>query len=174
VRDTMVHEIGWSVREAGFSEADAREAEEGSRRVFDSTHLSWEEFAPITAPLKARPWAKAAWAVHMSEKGWGRPWSVLNAHYDPADTLSKVQVPVLWILGDMDHNVPSIDTASKLEAARAISGNKDFTIVRLPDTGHSFLESRTGNNSEFPTLSKAAAGYWNTMEAWLKDHRFSR
>jgi len=174
VRDTMVHEIGWSVREAGFSEADAREAEEGARRVFDSAHLSWEEFAPITAPLKARPWAKAAWAVHMSEKGWGRRWSVLNAQYDPADTLSKVQVPVLWILGDMDHNVPSVDTASKLEAARAASGNKDFTIVRLPNTGHSFLESKTGNNSEFPIQSTAALGYWDKMESWLREHRFSR
>jgi hypothetical protein len=174
VRDTMVHEIGWSVREAGFTEADASEAEAGSARVFDSAALPWAEFSQITAPLKARPWANAAWAVHMSEDGWGRPWSVLNAAYDPADTLAKVKVPVLWFLGDLDHNVPSAATAQRLEAARAASGNRDFTVVRLPDAGHAFLETKTGNNSEFPTLSQATAGYWDKMESWLREHQYSQ
>jgi pimeloyl-ACP methyl ester carboxylesterase len=174
VRETMAYEIGWSVREAGFSAADAAEAEQGARQVFDNAGLPWAEFAKITAPLKERPWAKANWAVHMSEKGWGRTWSVLNAGYDPAETLAKVQVPVLWFLGDLDHNVPGASSAGKLAAARAASGNKDFTVVRIPNTGHSFLESKTGDNSEFPRLTTAAAGYWDRMETWLRTHRFSR
>jgi dienelactone hydrolase len=110
----------------------------------------------------------------MTEKGWGRPWSAKNAAFDPADTLAKVKVPVLWFLGDLDHNVPSAATAAKLEQARAASGNRDFTVVRLADTGHAFLRSSTGNNNEFPQLSHAAEGYWNAMAAWLQDHRFSR
>ncbi len=174
VLDTMVHEIGWSVREAGFSEADAQEAEAGSRRLFQLAGKSWEEFKAVATPLKAKPWAGAAWVVHMTEKGWGRPWSALNAHYDPAATLAKVTVPVLWVLGDLDHNVPSVATAAKLEAASAASGNKDFTIVRIPNTGHSFLESRTGDNKEFPTLTHAASGYWDKMESWLAAHGFAK
>jgi uncharacterized protein len=99
---------------------------------------------------------------------------VLNAAYDPTDTLAKVKVPVLWFLGDLDHNVPSLDTAKKLDAARLTSGNKDFTVVRIPDAGHAFLETKTGNNNEFPTLTKASAGYWDKMESWLREHHFSQ
>lgn len=174
VRDTMVHEIGWSVRDAGFAEADAKEAEEGTGRLFDNAGLPWNEFSKLSAPLKARPWANAAWAVHMSEAGWGRGWSVLNAAYDPAETLAKVNVPVLWFLGDLDHNVPSAESAKRLETARLASGNKDFTVVRMADAGHAFLETKTGNNNEFPVLTTASAGYWEKMEGWLREHRFSQ
>ena len=174
VIDTMVHEIGSSVREAGFSDTDAKEAEAASRRLFELAGASWAEFEAVSRPLKAKPWAEAAWVVHMSEKGWGRPWSKLNASFDPTATLATVKVPVLWFLGDLDHNVPSAATAVRLEQARAASGNKDFSVVRLPDAGHSFLETKTGKGSEFPLLTHAAAAYWNEMEAWLRDRRFSQ
>jgi dienelactone hydrolase len=173
VIDTMVHEIGWSVREAGFSEADAQEAMAGSRKLFTLGGASWEEFSAVATPLKARPWASAAWVVHMTEKGWGRGWSALNAAFDPADTLARVKVPVLWFLGDLDHNVPSTDSARLLDAARKASGNTDFTVVRLPDAGHAFLETSTGNGAEFPLLTHSARGYWDKMERWLRAHRFS-
>jgi dienelactone hydrolase len=172
VIDTMVHEIGWSVREAGFSEADAREAMAGSRKLFTLGGASWEEFSAVAAPLKAKPWANAAWVVHMTEKGWGRGWSALNAAFDPADTLARVKVPVLWFLGDLDHNVPSAESARLLDAARKASGNQDFTVVRLPDAGHAFLETTTGNGAEFPLLTHSAPGYWDKMESWLREHRF--
>ncbi|SHG47376.1 S9 family peptidase [Massilia sp. CF038] len=174
VRDTMVHEIGWSVREAGFGEADAQEAQEGAGRLFDNAGLPWPQFNALAAPLKARPWANAAWAVHMSEEGWGRGWSVLNASYDPAPTLAQLTVPVLWFLGELDHNVPSAQTAAKLAAARQSSGNQDFTVVRLLNTGHAFLDTTTGNNSELPTLSTSAPGYWDKMESWLRERGFSQ
>ncbi|MEJ7807325.1 MAG: dienelactone hydrolase family protein, partial [Telluria sp.] len=89
-------------------------------------------------------------------------------------TLAKVKVPVLWFLGDLDHNVPSASTAKLLAVAKAASGNKDFTVVRIPNTGHSFLESTTGNNSEFVHKTSMAPGYWDNMEAWLARHGFSK
>ena len=174
VLDTMVHEIGWSVREAGFSDADAKEAEAGARRLFQLTGASWEQFKAVAEPQKAKPWAGASWVVHMTEKGWGRPWGALNASFDPAGTLAKVKAPVLWFLGELDHNVPSDATAKRLEAARVVSGNKDFTVVRLADAGHSFLETKTGNGAEFPKLTHAARGYWEKMESWLREHAISR
>ena len=174
VADTMAHEIAWSVREAGLPEADALEAEAESKKMFKLAGAPWAEFNAAATPLKARPWAKSAWVLNMSDGGWGRPWSALNSVYDPAATLAKVKVPVLWFLGDLDHNVPSAATAKLLDAAKAASGNKDFTVVRIPNTGHSFLESTTGNNSEFVHKTSMAAGYWDKMEAWLAAHRFSK
>ena len=174
VIDTMVYEIGWSVREAGFSEADAREAEDGARRLFALGNASWSEFSAISTPLKAKPWANHAWVVHMSEAGLGRPWNALNAKFDPASTLARVSVPVLWFLGDLDHNVDSTSTAARLEAARKASGNADLTVVRMPKAGHSFLQTNTGHGAEFPTLNRFAPGYFDVMERWLQQRGFSR
>lgn len=174
VLDTMVHEIGWSAREAGMSEANVLEAEAGARKLFELAGAPWAEFNAAATPMKSKPWANFAWNIYQSEKGWGRPWSAMNAPIDPAATLAKVQVPVLWFLGDLDHNVPSASTSKLLDAARKASGNKDFTVVHMPDAGHSFIASKTGNNSEFPMSTHFAAGYWDKMEAWLRDHRYSQ
>ncbi len=173
VVDTMAHEIAWSVREAGLSEADALEAETESKRMFALAGAPWTKFNAAATPLRAKPWGKFAWVLNMSEEGWGRPWSALNAPYDPAATLARVKVPVLWFLGELDHNVPSASSAKLLDVARKASGNKDFTVVRIPNTGHSFLESSTGNNSEFVHKTSMAAGYWDKMEAWLAKRGFS-
>ncbi len=174
VLDTMVYEIGWSVREAGFSEAEAQEARDGARRLFALGNASWAEFSAISTPLKAKPWANHAWVVHMSEAGWGRPWNGLNASFDPASTLARVKVPVLWFLGDLDHNVDSASSAARLDLARKASGNADLTVVRIPKTGHSFLRTDTGFGAEFPALSHFAPGYFDHMERWLKQRGFSR
>jgi dienelactone hydrolase len=174
VLDTMVHEIGWSAREAGSSEADALEAQAGSRTMFGLVGAPWAEFNAAATPMKSKPWANAAWNIHMTEAGWGRAWSVMNANIDPAATLAQVKVPVLWFLGELDHNVPSASSAALLDVARKASGNQDFTVVRLPNAGHSFIASSTGNNSEFAMSTHFAAGYWEKMDAWLREHRFSR
>ncbi|MES2899093.1 MAG: alpha/beta fold hydrolase [Pseudomonadota bacterium] len=174
VIDTMVYEIGWSVREAGFSEADAQEAQDGARSLFALGNASWAEFSAISTPLKAKPWANHAWVVHMSEAGWGRPWNALNAGFDPAATLARVKVPVLWFLGDLDHNVDSASTATRLAAARKASGNADMTVVRMPNAGHSFLRTQTGNGGEFASASYFAPGYFDVMEKWLKQRGLSQ
>lgn len=174
VSDTMVHEIGWTVREAGLPETDAREAQDAARRLFAMSSAPWDEFEAFATPLKEKPWAPHVWALHQTKSGWGRAWNAKNAPYDPADTLAKVQVPVLWFLGKLDHNLPSIDSARLLDAARARSGHQDFTVVMIPDAGHSFLASSTGNNSEFPFKAHMAAGYWSEMESWLRQRAFSR
>jgi pimeloyl-ACP methyl ester carboxylesterase len=174
VGETMAYEVGWSVREAGMTQAQALEAEAASRKLFALAAAPWSEFSAAVASYRDKPWAAQAWPLTMSDGGWGRPWSAMNAPYDPARTLAKVTVPVLWFLADLDHNVPSAASARLLASAKAASGNEDFTVVNLARTGHSFLQSETGNNSEFADRTKMAAGYWDKMEAWLAQHRFSQ
>lgn len=174
VADTMAHEVAWSVREAGLSEVDAQATHAASLRMFKLAGAAWPAFSAAAVSYQAKPWAQHAWPLHMSEKGWGRAWNALNAPYDPAATLAKVKVPVLWFLGDLDHNVPSASTAKLLQAAKKVSGNQDFTVVRMPNAGHSFLESSTGNNAEFVRMTHMAAGYWDTMSAWLARRGLSK
>lgn len=70
--------------------------------------------------------------------------------------------------------MPFAASAARLDAARKASGNADFTVVRMPRAGHAFLETDTGNGAEFPQLSHASPGYWDAMEAWLRQRGFSR
>jgi dienelactone hydrolase len=165
VGDTMVHEIVWSAREAGFSEADAQEVRTVARKLFDLSAASWEEYEAYAAPLRARPWARVMWPLNWSKDGWGRPWTKMNAFYDPAATLAKLETPTLWFLGELDHNVPTEASANALAAA----GRNNITVVRLPGTGHSFTQSRTGNGDSFVMETHMTAGYWDRMESWLRE-----
>jgi pimeloyl-ACP methyl ester carboxylesterase len=172
--DTMVHEVGWNVREAGHDEIAAREAETAARELFTlaAQRAPWQEFAARAAHWAAKPWAAAAWPLHMSEDGWGRPWTALNAHYDAAAALAQVRIPVLWFLAEQDHNVPSETSAVRLRSAAAF--NPDFRLVRLKHTGHAFIADPDGNNRDVGRGTHMAAGYWDTMQAWLRERRERR
>ena len=168
VAETMAHEIAWSVREAGMSELDATEAYAASMQMFELAPASWEKFSAAVTLYKTKPWAKFVWPLGQSENGWGRPWTAMNAPFDPAATLAKVKVPVLWFLGEFDHNVPSAESAQRLEQARLASGNKNFSVLMLPQTGHSFVQSSTGNNNDFVMATKMVPGYFSAIESWLR------
>ena len=151
-----------------MSEQDATEAYAASMQMFELAPASWEKFSAAVALYKTKPWAKIVWPLGQSEKGWGRPWTAMNAPFDPATTLAKVKVPVLWFLGELDHNVPSAESAKRLEQARLASGNKNFTVLTLPQTGHSFVQSTTGNNNDFVMATKMVPGYFSAIESWLR------
>ena len=176
VRDTMVHEIGWSAREAGLAEGDALAAEAAARTMFDfaKRDAAWTDIATFVAAQEGKPWAPHVGPLKWSRDGWGKPWTARNHAYDATESLRKTQVPVLWFLGDLDHNVPTDASERALLAALRESGHPDYRIVRLPGTGHSFLQSDTGNNSEIAKQSHMVDGYWSEMEAWLRARGFVR
>ena len=168
VGTTMAHEIAWSAREGGMSEVDAKEAEAAALQLFALSIGEWKAYDEYANTLKGKPWARYMWPLNFSEKGWGKPWAAMNAPYDPAATLAKLKVPTLWFLADLDHNVPSDASERALIAARGASGNMDISVVRLAGTGHSFVQSKTGNSGDFVNATKMTAGYFDKMESWLK------
>lgn len=176
LRDTMLHEIGWSVREAGLDDAAAREAEAASAAMFDLSvrGAPWNDFVAVADAHRGKPWFDHAWPMHMSEDGWGRPWVAKNAAYLAADSLRRIRVPVLWFLGDLDHNVPAEASDRALNAALADAKHPDYRVVRLPNTGHAFTATTTGNNRDLAGDSRMVAGYWDVMDAWLRERGFAR
>ncbi|MDQ3039498.1 MAG: prolyl oligopeptidase family serine peptidase [Pseudomonadota bacterium] len=176
VSDTMVHEIGWSAREAGLPEPDALAAEAAARTMFDfaGRNAAWTDMAAFVAQQEGKPWSSHVWPFKWSRDGWGKPWTARNLAYDATESLRKIQVPVLWFLGDMDHNVPTEASERALYAALHESGHPDYRVVRLPKTGHSFLASDTGNNADIAKQSHMVDGYWNVMEEWLRARRLVR
>lgn len=170
VREQMAYEVGWTVREAGLDEAAAEEAEAASRRMFDLAvrGASWTDTSAFAATHRDKPWFTHAWPLQMSEDGWGRPWVAKNAGYDATDSLKRTQAPVLWFLGELDHNVPAEASARALREMQRESGHPDFTLVRLAGTGHAFTASATGNNRSVGADTHFVDGYWGRMQQWLQ------
>ena len=171
VSDTMAHEIAWSAREGGLAEADALAAEAAARTMFDfaSRDAASTDIAAFVASQEGKPWASHVWPLQWSLDGWGKPWAKKNNAYDATESLRKTPVPVLWFLGELDHNVPTEASERALLAALRESVHPDFRVVRLPGTGHSFLASDTGNNADIAKQSHMVDGYWSAMEAWLRE-----
>ena len=65
--------------------------------------------------------------------------------------MRDVHVPVLWFLGDLDHNVPSVVNETKLKKAKKAAKNRDFTIRWVRNAGHAFLHTKTGDNKSART-----------------------
>jgi dienelactone hydrolase len=168
--DTMAYEVGWSVREAGFDAAQGAAAEAAARRVMAlaARRAPWPELAAELKRHAGEPWVASAWPLQMTEDGWGREWLAVNAGIDNA-ALPALRVPVLWYLADHDHNVPSDASAARLQEA----GPPDLTLVRLADAGHGFAATATGNGNEMGLATHMAAGYWDTMAAWLRERGFA-
>lgn len=174
VSDTMVHEIGWTARDAGASEADALAAEAAARTMFDfsARKAPWSEVSAYVTSQEDQPWAPYVWPLNWSDGGWGFKWAGLNVGYDATVPLASVRVPVLWFLADLDHNVPSDASAIRLRAVAERSQHPNFQIKRLPRTGHGFTVTDTGNNNEFLMASHFVPGYFDSMERWLRERGF--
>ncbi len=63
--------------------------------------------------------------------------------YDPLPVLESVSVPMLWMLGGKDLNVPSALTASIVERL-VEDGHANHTIKIYPDADHDFHHAGTG------------------------------
>ncbi|MDQ2651670.1 MAG: alpha/beta fold hydrolase [Chloroflexota bacterium] len=72
--------------------------------------------------------------------------------YDPAPDWARTTVPVLAIFGGKDKQVDATQNAAPLLEALTHRGNKDVTVVVLPDANHLFQAAGSGALSEYATL----------------------
>ncbi len=83
----------------------------------------------------------------------------------------KVRCPVLAINGEKDLQVPAKENLAAIRLALEAGGNKDHTVLALPNLNHLFQTSRTGAISEYAqieeTISPAAL---DTISKWILRH----
>lgn len=169
---TVAHEDGGFMREEKMTPEQVEEGEDFARRIgyMAARGEPWEKINALYESVKDKPWGKHVFPAGLPKDRFWWEWYRLNGHYDSADYLKNVKVPVLWFLGEHDQNLPSPESASAIRAALAEADNRDFTVKILPRTGHGFLISDTGFNSEFPSQKYYVPGYWNVMGEWLQKH----
>jgi dienelactone hydrolase len=86
--------------------------------------------------------------------------------YDPRADLAKVHVPMLWVFGDDDRNVPTELSVERLEALKA---GHDFTWTVLHST-HALLELPDGLYSSLPRSRGFVPGFYDAIGDWLRAH----
>jgi pimeloyl-ACP methyl ester carboxylesterase len=82
------------------------------------------------------------------------PWFRFYLTHDPRTELMKVYCPVLAINGDKDLQVPAPENLSAIAHALKTGGNKDFSIVSLPNLNHLFQTSLTGAISQYHKIEE--------------------
>lgn len=81
-------------------------------------------------------------------------WMRYFLHYDPAQTLQRVHVPVLAIDGSNDLQVPARQNLPAIEAALKAGGNSRVKILELPGLNHLFQKSTTGSPAEYGVIEQ--------------------
>ena len=75
--------------------------------------------------------------------------------YDPAPTLAALKTPTLWLMGDLDINLPLKETIEALKALPQISTGV-LTLIQYPDGNHQLARP---DGSRVP--------YWDDVRKWL-------
>lgn len=84
-------------------------------------------------------------------------WYRRLMHYDPAEYIPRVHVPVLLLNGDCDILVPAEPNLSTADSLLHVGGNTRFEKVILPGLNHMFQHCETCRQEEIPDLSDVFA-----------------
>ena len=133
----------------------------GSRRragcsISRRARRPWSEVSAFVASQKDKPSAQYVWPLNWSDGGWGFKWSGMNVGYDSTVPWRKVTVPVLWFLGELDHNVPTDVSEKRLLAVAKASGHAGLpgqAPGRAPATVSRSATPATTTNSTLPAIS---------------------
>ncbi len=102
-----------------------------------------------------------------AEDSWFRPYYRMLMSFDPTGYWRQVRCPALLFFGELDANVPPVESWPPIERALRAGGNRQVTQVVLPRANHLFLEAETGAQHEYPRLNRFVPGYFDRMAAWL-------
>ncbi len=98
-------------------------------------------------------------------------WFRFYLMYDPRTALMKIKCPVLAVNGERDIQVPAKENLEAIRQALESGGNKDFTVLLLPNLNHLFQTAESGAISEYEqieeTLSILAL---DTVSNWILKH----
>lgn len=118
-----------------------------------------ESLPPMPGATDVEPGRQLAMALYKSLVPWLRHFLAAN----PRDTLTRVKVPVLALIGDLDLQVPSRENIPAIRAALEAAGNTDATVQAMPGLNHLFQTAKTGQLAEYEQIEETIAPAVLTM-----------
>ena len=159
-----IYRAGAGIRAAKGSEANAAIAESltALKWRYGLTGEGWDDYATALASARAQiALSPMEWPSEKQSALW-HDIAVFRT-FDPAERLTKIRVPVLLMFGANDLEVPARRAEEMWRAALAASGNRDGTVIEIPDAGHSLFQ-RTARNA-------IASDVRDGIASWLAAHR---
>ncbi len=99
------------------------------------------------------------------------PWFNSFLNYDPGPDLAKTHIPVLALFGGKDVQVDAGQNAPAMTARLIEGGNRNFSVVVLPDANHLFQKANTGAPSEYASLPpEFTPDFLPSVISWLSLH----
>ena len=83
------------------------------------------------------------------------PWFQSLLTFDPAKVMKDVDQPLLIVQGELDTQVPPHHADKLLALAQARKKKVDVQLLKVPGINHLLVPARTGEMSEYPSLSQA-------------------
>jgi hypothetical protein len=159
------------LRADGFVEEEIRKALTFSKREsqFAKTGAAWEELKAAMEQAQDQEWFSYTLTGTLAATSkdhwvWQQP---RGAGPDRASTLTGVTSPVLAIWGERDLWAPADTNAAVVRRALSRAGNRDYTIVVLPNADHDLWLSKTGASKEFHLAATFVHEYFDTVVDWL-------
>ncbi len=121
--------------------------------------------SPETARLSGEALESAVSAAVESNLS---PWFRFFVRYDPRPALGGLAVPTLALFGGKDTQVDADQNQSAMEAAFAVSGNRDITVRRFAEMNHLFQTAATGSPLEYAAIEETMAPeVLDTISGWI-------
>jgi uncharacterized protein len=99
------------------------------------------------------------------------PWFRFYLMYDPRTALMNVKCPVLAVNGEKDIQIPAKENLDVIRHALEAGGNKDYTVLMLPNLNHLFQTARTGAISEYEQIEETISPVaLDTVSDWILKH----
>ncbi|MFT5301337.1 MAG: pimeloyl-ACP methyl ester carboxylesterase [Mariniblastus sp.] len=92
--------------------------------------------------------------VESQKASFERPWLRFFLTYDPRPALSKIDCPVLAIIGSKDTQVLPDLNMPEIKKALEKGGNQDFEMIEVPGLNHLFQACETGAMGEYRTIAE--------------------
>jgi uncharacterized protein len=96
------------------------------------------------------------------------PWMKDFMLYDPRPDLSRVQCPVLSLIGEKDMQVAADENNDAIRKALEQGGNRHATVIELPHLNHLFQTARTGSPAEYQEIAETISpSALEAISAWI-------
>jgi pimeloyl-ACP methyl ester carboxylesterase len=126
--------------------------------------LGEEERSHVSSQLSARTAAADSQSVGL----WRSSWFKGLFHYDPADDLQKMTVPVFALIGELDLQVPAAQNAERFRALYRGPRQQLLSLNTPSGINHMLQPASTGSMEEYMAIEVTIAPVvLQLMEEWL-------
>ncbi len=162
VRDTVAWEVYNEMLDDGVAEDSAREQTDVYRRIFEyRVSPTEDEKAAIDAVLTK--WSNKADSQLPAKLKKVSSSYLADIRYDPTPYLERLDIPMFYLFGRYDVNIPTAESVERL--AELAAQGKPFTTYVFENEGHEL-----GGFTPWPPLYKFADGYATLIGDFAEQH----